>query len=155
MRGPYGAIVRRTARSWVEVPSRTLARSLKLGHRGPAVDPPSWPLPALQIDQAQARRRNHGLEFGVDLQLLDHVPHMPLDGVRCNPQTTRHGGRVKAPCQQVQDLQFPTGEPSHEPVAVLLLRQHTSLARDRLGEQWNWNQHLASTSPPDGFDDLV
>jgi hypothetical protein len=56
----------------------------------------------------------------VDLQLLDHVPYMPLNRVRRDTKTMRHRNRVQSLRQQLQDLELPGCELCSDPRAVPL-----------------------------------
>src|SRR5487761_606455 len=60
----------------------------------------------LQLDQSLARRGDDCLQLGVDLQLLDDVADVPLDGVRGESEPAGHGCRVKTFREQVQDVEL-------------------------------------------------
>src|SRR5260370_1234362 len=57
---------------------------------------------ALELDQALARRGDDRLQLRMDLQLLDHMADVPLDGVGSDSKPPGHRGRVEAFREQVK-----------------------------------------------------
>src|ERR1700694_3631918 len=110
---------------------------------------------SLKLDQTLARGRDYGLQLGMDLQLLDDMADVPLDGVRGDAETLGHRGGVQALREQVQDVELSRRELGKELFALPLPRDDTTLPRDRAGEQLDRNLHLAPGRPANGFDDLI
>src|ERR1700680_4281500 len=109
----------------------------------------------LELGDAFAGRPYDRLQLRVDLELLDHMAHVPLDGVRGDAEALRHRDRVKTLREQMQDVELAGRELGEELLALALLGDDSALSGDRTCKQLDRNQDLALGRAPDGFDDLV
>lgn len=57
-----------------------------------------WPT---KVDEAFVDGRDDGLQLGVNLQLLDHMPHVPLDCMVSNIKPLGHRSRVEPGGEQI------------------------------------------------------
>lgn len=82
----------------------------------------------------------------MDLQFLDHVPHVPLDSVRRDAEMARHSDCVQSLAQQVQDVQLSGRESGNSLLAVLFFCQYGPLPQHSFCEQRNREEPRAGAA---------
>ncbi len=91
----------------------------------------------------------------MDVQLLNDVANVPLDGVGGDAETLGHRGGVQAFREQMQDVELSWSELRQELFTFPLHGVDAPLPGDCAGEQIDRNEHLAPGRPANGFDDLI